>query len=166
MPPLESALEFCNENIKYYEDARDITKNWYFTLQVSTIILGGLTPILILCKDIPDPLQALPSTLASIIAGLSHVFRLHNNYTRFGYTAEILKTEKLMFETRAAKIYDLEEKKALRNFILQIENIIRQETSEWRKLRETVETTSIEPQQAEKLTGETRKNSTNIVSRK
>jgi hypothetical protein len=99
--------------------------------------LSALTPVLILWSEIPKPLQALPAGIASIAAALSAVFRWRENWVLRAHTSEALKRELVKFKARASEAYqvDIEDQKALNNFVTRIESLSMNELSEWRILQ-------------------------------
>jgi hypothetical protein len=121
--------------IKFYEGDRKKKGKQAFQLQISTIVLSGLTPILILC-DIPKPLQALPSALAGVSAALYGTLRPRDSYVRVTYVLEALKSEKFKFETRTTQDYsrDLDDYRVLENFVIKMESLVASEISSWRTL--------------------------------
>ena len=113
----------------------------HYIFQAGIVVLSGLTPILILSGDpISKPLQALPAALAGILAAFTGVFQISESYARFAYTAEALKSEKLKFETRTTKDYqiavdeaDADEYKALNRFVGKMEDLVMSEVTDWRQ---------------------------------
>lgn len=131
----EIALKRCNEQIKWYEDHASHARILYRAFQSAVVILGGLTPVLALwSEEVSRGVQALPAALAAIVAGISGFWRWQENWIRFGYTAEALKSELVKFETRATEAYraSLNEEQALENFVIRIEDLAIGEVSEWR----------------------------------
>ena len=128
------ALERCAQQVEWYERHARIASRSFTVFQAAAIVLGALTPVLILVTNLPKAVQALPAALASIAAGLVAMFRWLENRTRFSYTAEALKSERLKFETRTTPSYatSLADERALENFVARIEEISLREVAEWR----------------------------------
>jgi hypothetical protein len=128
------ALRRCEEQIRWYD--RYSKREWrLFTLfQSAAIALAAATPVLILWSSVPKAVQALPAALASIAAGLVGTFRWLQNKTRFAYTAEALKSERILFETRTPPHYglDVTNDQAPAAFVGRIEQITMTEVGEWR----------------------------------
>jgi hypothetical protein len=131
---LQAALERCNKQIAWY--TRYARREWllFIVFQSAAIALAAATPVLILWSSLPEPLQALPAALASVAAGLVGTFHWLQNKTRFAYTAEALKSERVLFETRTPPRYgpDLTDGEALAAFVVRVEEISMTEVSEWR----------------------------------
>ncbi len=132
--PHQRALERCEDQIKWYSWAKRRQRILYQTFQFTAIVLSGLTPVLILWSDLPKTLQALPAAVAAIASGLIGIFQWKENYSRFGYSAEALKSEKIKFETRTTRRYGakLDDYEALENFVTRIEALIMDEVTDWR----------------------------------
>ena len=130
----DEALRRCAEQIDWYQ--RYASREWTFFVifQSSAVLLAAATPILILWSSLPKAVQALPAALASVAAGLSGTFRWLENKARYSFTAEALKSERVMFTTRTPPRYGIEidDETALATFVSRIEQIAMSEVSEWR----------------------------------
>jgi hypothetical protein len=128
-------LNRCRDAIKGYQDGERRSGRAYHVLQALVIGFSGLTPILILWSDIPKAIQALPSALAAILAGLLATFRFQETYVRLGYAAEALKSELNKYETHAAKVCDpkADPEKSFGQFVQNMEKIILAERTDWRQ---------------------------------
>jgi len=124
----------CDEQIGWYQ--RFSSREWRFfvVFQTSAIVLGAATPILILWASVPKAVQALPAALASVAAALVGTFGWLRNKARYSFTAEALKSERVMFTTRTPPSYglDLDDDTALATFVSRIEQIGMTEVSEWK----------------------------------
>jgi hypothetical protein len=87
----QKILKKCDDQITWYEKTKSSTITLHLFLAISTIVLGGLTPVLILWSDLPKPIQALPSALAAMTVALDKTFRPRENYARMSYFAETIK---------------------------------------------------------------------------
>jgi hypothetical protein len=134
----QKILKKCDDQIAWYETTKSSTRTLHLTLTISTIVLGGLTPVLILWSDLPKAIQALPSALAAMTVALDRAFRPRENYARMSYFAEALKSEKTKFETRTTQDYgqNIGEFQALENFVTRVDSLMKSEISEWRALSE------------------------------
>jgi hypothetical protein len=125
------ALERCYDQIRWYTKYGVWAGVLYRTFQTSAVLLGAITPVLILWTELSLVLQALPAALASVSAALVGVYGWQENKARFSYTAEALKSEQVKFETRTG-VYRGDPARALSRFVARIEAIAMAETSEWR----------------------------------
>jgi uncharacterized protein DUF4231 len=98
------------------------------------VLLGAATPVLILWSTLPKAVQALPAALASVAASLVGTFRWLQNKARYSYTAEALKSERVLFATRTPPNYglDRDDDEALATFVSRIEQVAMTEVSDWR----------------------------------
>ena len=128
------ALKRCADEIAWYETVKRNQRRLRLLLLVSIIVLSGLTPLLILIDGAPKVAQALPAAVAGMLTAISATFRVPENYARFSYTLEALKSEKFKYETRAGKDYSLSvnDDKALERFVTRMEDLIISEVTDWR----------------------------------
>lgn len=135
--PPQMALERCDELIAWYTREGRRQRLAFQSFQVAASLLSGITPILILVlPPTLDGWAALPAALASIAVGLLGIFQWKENYIRFAYTGEALKGEKIKFETRTTKDYDvsLDDHQALSYFVARMEALVMSEVTDWRGL--------------------------------
>jgi hypothetical protein len=128
------ALDRVDEQIRWYETHS--ARQWvaFSVFQSAAVILGGITPVLILWASVPKAVQALPAALAAVAAGLVGIFRWPHNKTRYSFTAEALKSERVKCLTRTTPLYNRihSDDAALENFVARIEDISMTEVTEWR----------------------------------
>ena len=131
----EKALKRYETEIQWYEKVKRNQRRLRQLLLISIIILSGLTPLLLLIDGAPKFAQALPAAAAGMLTALSATFRVSENYARFSYTLEALKSEKFKFETRATKDYGVtvDDQKALERFVTRMEELIISEVTDWRE---------------------------------
>ncbi len=135
--PRGLALARCDKLIEWYTNEGRRQRIAFQSFQVAAILLSGITPILVLwLPDCWDAWAALPATLAAIATGLLGIFQWKENYIRFAYTGEALKSERIKFITRTTKPYDsaLEDKAALSRFVTRMEALVMTEVTDWRGL--------------------------------
>ena len=70
----ENALKRCQEDINWYEKVKLQHRLCYQTLQIIAVVLGALTPVLILATD-AKYLQAIVAAVAAIATGLNGTFQ-------------------------------------------------------------------------------------------
>jgi hypothetical protein len=121
--------------LRFYERQMKLDRIKYQVLQGVAVIFGGLTPILVLANTWPKWLQAAPSAVASICVGLIGFAQWRENWIRFAATAEALKHERSLLDTRTGAYGPgLEDQLVLETFVQAIENLSLAETEGWKQL--------------------------------
>ncbi|MEO1431383.1 MAG: DUF4231 domain-containing protein [Cyanobacteria bacterium J06633_8] len=139
-PARTKALAYAQELIDDYKKTRKRARNLYYILQIGTIVLSGVTPILVLV----DKLQAgqtwlkwLPvifPAVASIVASVVTSFPLQETWISANTTVELLEAEQEKFILGITPLYrcydsanegeqERKAKKSIENFITQVNNI-------------------------------------------
>ena len=139
-PARVKALRYCQELIDDYKKTRETSRNIYYTFQLATVILSGVTPILVLVDKL-EPGQTLLKWLpvicpavASIVASIVTSFPFQENWISANTTVELLEAEQEKFilgVTPAYCCYDVADeaqhqqmgKMAIENFINQVNEI-------------------------------------------
>lgn len=137
---VEKALRYSQDLIDDYKGVRKSARNIYYTLQLATVVLSGVTPILVLV----DKLEAGQSWLkwlpvicpafASIIASIATSFAFQEKWTSANKAVELLEAEQEKFVLGVSagyRDYDItepvEREKTLRtaigNFVAKVNNI-------------------------------------------
>ena len=136
----ERALQYCYDLVADYKKIRRNSRNAYYTAQILTVILSGVTPILVLVEKLDAGLpwmKWLPvicPAIAAIIASIVTSFPLQENWIAANTTVELLEAEQEKFILGVTPLYscydvtDEEERKekciqAIENFIVQVNNI-------------------------------------------
>ncbi|MEG4809036.1 DUF4231 domain-containing protein [Microcoleus sp. F8-D3] len=139
-PVREKALRYSQELIDDYKKTRETSRNIYYTFQLATVVLSGVTPILVLVDKL-EPGQSLLKWLpvicpavASIVASIVTSFPFQENWIAANTTVELLEAEQEKFVlgvTPAYRCYDVGDeaqhqqmtKMAIENFINQVNEI-------------------------------------------
>ena len=135
----EAALARCDGMIAWYEQHVVQSRRWYRLFSTATIVLSGLTPILILWPQPPGAavhplIQAAPAALAALFATLVANYRWREDWIRYAVAGETLRSEKTKFLTRTTQDYALAlpRSEAFDNFVYRMESLAISEVSEWR----------------------------------
>lgn len=164
------ALQYCQDLIDDYKKIRSVSRNLYYSLQIATVILSGVTPILVLVDKLEAGqawlkwLPVLCPAIASIIASIVTSFPFQKNSVAANTAVELLEAEQEKFilgVTPPYRCYDLSDEtqqqqkasQALEYFIIQVNNIHlnqlqEQQTSE-KQPEKTESTSSNEPKQGQ-----------------
>lgn len=145
------ALQYSQDLIDDYKRIRNVSRNLYYTLQIGTVILSGVTPILVLVDKLEAGqawlkwLPVLCPALASIVASIVTSFPFQENSISANTAVELLEAEQEKFilgVTPPYRCYDVSDElqqqqkasQALEYFIIQVNNIhlnqVQQQTSE------------------------------------
>jgi hypothetical protein len=140
IPAREKALRYCQELIDDYKNTRETSRNIYYSFQLATVILSGVTPILVLVDKL-EPSQALLKWLpvicpavASIVASIVTSFPFQENWISANTTVELLEAEQEKFILGVTPAYHCSDlaaevqhqqiaKMAIENFINQVNEI-------------------------------------------
>jgi hypothetical protein len=139
-PARGKALQYCQDLINDYKRTRDVSRNVYYVLQISTVVLSGVTPILVLVDKLEAGqawLKWLPvicPALASIVASIVTSFPFQKNWVAANTAVELLEAEQEKFilgVTQPYRIYDAADEiqqqqkvsQALEYFVVQVNNI-------------------------------------------
>ena len=74
----------------------------YRLLLVLSVVLAGMTPLLILVSELPKIVQALPAALASMISGTIAIYGYPEQIAAFGRTLDEIRSQKFRFMSRVA----------------------------------------------------------------
>jgi Protein of unknown function (DUF4231) len=140
IPARAKALEYCQDLINDYKKVRNWARNLYYVLQISTVVLSGVTPILVLVDKLEAGqawLKWLPvicPALASIVASIVTSFPFQKNAVAANTIVELLEAEQEKFIlgiTPAYRCYDVIDEseqqqrisQSVEQFITQVNNI-------------------------------------------
>lgn len=135
----EKALQYSQELIDDYKKTRNQSRNLYYAFQMATIILSGVTPILVLVDKLITEqavlmwLTVICPAFASIVASVATSFPFQENLIAANTAVELLEAEQEKFVlgvTPPYRCYDTSEseqeqkaRQAIENFIVQVNNI-------------------------------------------
>lgn len=140
IPARAKALEYCQDLINDYKNVRNWARNLYYVLQISTVVLSGVTPILVLVDKLEAGqawLKWLPvicPALASIVASIVTSFPFQKNAVAANTIVELLEAEQEKFILGikpAYRCYDVTDEseqqqrisQSVEQFITQVNNI-------------------------------------------
>ncbi|MDZ8188989.1 MAG: DUF4231 domain-containing protein [Nostoc sp. ChiSLP02] len=134
------ALQYSQDLINDYKKVKTVSRNLYYILQIATVVLSGITPILVLVDKLESGqpwlkwLPVLCPALASIIASIVTSFPFQKNSIAANTAVELLEAEQEKFilgVTPPYRCYDVSDEiqrqqkasQALEYFIVQVNNI-------------------------------------------
>jgi len=139
-PARVKALQYSQELIDDYKNTRETSRNIYYIFQLATVILSGVTPILVLVDKLEAGLAWLKwlpvicPAVASIIASIVTSFPFQENWISANTAVELLEAEQEKFilgVSPAYRCYDAGDeaqhqqmaKMAIENFIDRVNEI-------------------------------------------
>ena len=140
IPARSKALQYCQQLVEDHKETRRSSRNLYYSLQLATVILSGLTPIFVLVDKLVTDivwfkwLPVIFPAVASIVASVATSFPFQENWIAANTAVELLEAEQEKFilgVTEAYRCYDVDDeikhqqkaKQAIENFIIQVNNI-------------------------------------------
>lgn len=112
------AIQYSQELIDDYKETRTNSRNIYYLFQISTIILSGVTPILVLLDKVDIQvswikwLPVIFPAIASIVTSLATSFPFQENWMAANRAVELLEAEQEKFilgVTPSYRFFDLPE---------------------------------------------------------
>lgn len=136
----QRAIQYCQELIDDYKTVRWQSRTLYYVFQISTIVLSGVTPILVLLDKVDinvSWIKWLPvifPAIAAIVTSLSTSFPLQENWVAANTAVELLEAEQEKFilgVTSAYRFFDLPDEaqrkrkvqESVESFITQVNKI-------------------------------------------
>jgi hypothetical protein len=137
----ELVLAKCESSIKWYDGSKRRARYQFYVLQLSILVLTAITPLLILLSGLPKAVQALPTILATIAAGLQNIFNPRDRWAQAFSIEQFLEFERLKFETRTGDDYamEIDDHQALENFVYRIESLIIEDVKSRRALLQKIQ---------------------------
>lgn len=137
---VEFALNECDTSIEWYRKHGGNAYVWSRTFEVISLVLGSLSPILILGFGY-HWIQVVAATMgatSSILIGISKIMKFESDWRRFCISEQELVREKYQFVTKTgnySKLADAEE--ALRLFASRVTRIKKLENDRWKVALDT-----------------------------
>lgn len=139
-PARSKALQYSQDLIDDYKNIRNLSRNLYYFLQLLTVVLSGVTPVLVLVDKLEAGqawLKWLPvicPAVASIVASIVTSFPFQKNWVAANTAVELLEAEQEKFIlgiTPPYRSYDLADEtqqqqkasQAIEYFVVQVNNI-------------------------------------------
>lgn len=115
---------------------RKATKNKFFFLSLNTLTV--LSPFFIgafkVCTSGEDKVFIV-SLLASALASINAFFNFKENWIRYRFTAEIIKSEVYKYQTKSGAYIELDEEKSICKLAEVVEDIVNNEVNDWYKIK-------------------------------
>lgn len=126
------ALARCREQIRWYDSRGRTARVLWRVSTVAVVVLAGITPLVHLVGA-RGWIEALPASVAALIAAVVAIWDWRTDWIRFKGTSERLKSELVKYETRTTDAYaaSLPDEDALGAFVGAVEVLGVGETDAW-----------------------------------
>lgn len=120
------------DQIKWYSKKASNSKKYHIIFKGLIIILSASIPLLAglnfdnTCKNV---FLAIIGFIIAVLAGLSSLFKFHENWTEYRTTSETLKHEELLYLTKSGPYEN--ETNSFNELVIRVENLISKENSQW-----------------------------------
>ncbi|HAC62303.1 MAG TPA: DUF4231 domain-containing protein [Cyanothece sp. UBA12306] len=150
----DNALNYCQQLIDDYSKTRKNARNFYYILQLATIIFSGVTPVLVLVDKLDigaewiNWLPVIFPAVASILASVGTSFPLENQWKTANNIVENLEAEqqKFILGITQDNVLDLpdktsetRQKRAIVNFVNKVNEIHLQQVQAQAQIEEAKE---------------------------
>lgn len=136
MTPEEYLKNRVENQIAWYSRNSTWNKHWFIALQMMTLFASGAVPVFaIFSGDMWVRVTvAILGSVTAIITGAVSLFRFREHWTEYRTTAETLKHEKYLYQTKTGP-YTGDEAFAL--LVERVEALVSQENSKWQQLQQS-----------------------------
>lgn len=128
--------ERLNDQIGWYDKKSQINKKWFKSLRFLEIIAAAIIPFLAgIGESIPyySVIIGALGMLIAVSAGLSALYKYHENWIEYRTTSETLKHEKYLFQARCSP-YDTDD--YFCKLVHRVEGLISKENTQWSRVVE------------------------------
>jgi hypothetical protein len=134
------AVSRYDKQVAFYEKGKTDARRRYYALSTVVIVCSSLTPVLILIEA-TKWIPAACSALAGIAAAVLALFQFQGSWLRRADSAEALKREFHLFDTRTGEGYQapVSDDAAVDTFITRTEQMYESELGDWKRSRPTRE---------------------------
>jgi len=130
MSPEQYMQERVDDQLAWYGKKSTTNKNWYFRLQIVTLIAAALVPVISLSSEAQSVrlIVAIVGSIAAIAAGLVAMCQFRELWVDYRSTAEKLKYEKYLYLTGSEPYHNDD---CFSLFVSRVESTILQENHGW-----------------------------------
>lgn len=122
------------DQIKWYNKKSGYCQCWYKSMQIITIILAAIIPLLsgfVTDNKIIALIVGLMGVVITILESIQKLNKYHEKWIQYRTTSELLKYNKYLYETKSSPYNDNED--TIDNlFVNNIEKIISSENNQWK----------------------------------
>jgi hypothetical protein len=126
-----SVTSIAKQRIIEYEKAKRTNKWWYYSSQGAIIVLAGITPLLLLIKQLHPIFPAITSAVASITAGLASNFKFREKYDLHQTALDCIDLELDNFQVGTGIYANLDDEKKKNILMQNMDAIHKNRRSHW-----------------------------------
>jgi hypothetical protein len=137
----EYLTDRLDDQINWYGGKSQTNQKWFKSLRLTEIVLAAIIPFLAGIGSAMPYYSIIIGALGVIIAvsaGVSAVYKFHENWLEYRTTSETLKHEKYLFQTKCPP-YNQEDSFHL--LVQRVEGLISKENSQWSRHTEKAKST-------------------------
>jgi hypothetical protein len=120
-----------NDQIDWYDKKSQTSQKWFKRLRLLEIVAATIIPFIAgIGQNIPyySIIISLLGVMIAISAGLSALYKYHENWIEYRTISETLKHEKYLFQTKCSP-YDCDE--SFCKLVQRVEGLISKENTQW-----------------------------------
>ncbi len=129
------------DQINWYDKKSQFNQKWFKRLRILEIVSAAIIPFLAgIGPNIPyyQLIIGFLGVVIAVSAGISSIYKFHENWIEYRTTAETLKHELYLFET---KCQPYNEDDAFCKLVQRIESLISKENTQWSRNLEKTKST-------------------------
>ena len=124
----DPVLDRVDQQIHWYDRHATSARIWYCSIKIAQIILAAAVPVAA-GLDLPKLLTGSLGGLIVVLEGIQQLFRYHDNWVRYRWTASAMEREKSLWTARAGDYATAERPEA--QLALRIEDLTSREATQW-----------------------------------
>ena len=129
----DAFLDRVDHQIRWYDRHATTARIWYCSIKLAQIILAASVPVAA-GLDLPKLLTGSLGGLIVILEGVQQLYRFHDNWVRYRWTASAMEREKSLWTARAGDYATADRPNAL--LALRIEDLTSREATQWVALQQ------------------------------
>lgn len=124
----DPVLDRVDQQIHWYDRHATSARIWYCSIKIAQIILAAAVPVAA-GLDLPKLLTGSLGGLIVVLEGIQQLFRFHDNWVRYRWTASAMERERSLWTARAGDYATAERPEA--QLALRIEDLTSREATQW-----------------------------------
>jgi hypothetical protein len=129
----EAVLERVDHQIRWYDRHATTARIWYCSIKIAQIVLAAAVPVAA-GLDLPTLLTGSLGGLIVVLEGIQQLYRFHDNWVRYRWTASAMERERSLWTARAGDYATADRPDA--RLALRIEDLTSREATQWVALQQ------------------------------